>query len=94
MGKGEPESVRPSLHLDLKGNQVAHKGAVALAALKDTPNLTSLDLDLKDNETLRIFFAVPEVRYADFVTNMVNPLLDEPELRNVRIFHVSIGGDK
>jgi hypothetical protein len=52
------------------------------------------ELNLKDTETLRIFFAVPEDRYADFVTDTVNPLLDEPELLNVRIFHLSIGSDK
>ena len=51
-------------------------------------------LDLKDTETLRIFFAVPEHRYADFVTDTVNPLLNEPELSNVRIFHLSIGSNK
>ena len=39
------------------------------------------ELNLKEGEELRIFFVVPWCRYQDFVTDPVNPLLDEQDLR-------------
>uniref|UniRef100_A0A7S2UDW3 Uncharacterized protein n=1 Tax=Attheya septentrionalis TaxID=420275 RepID=A0A7S2UDW3_9STRA len=48
------------------------------------------ELHLKDEETLRIFFTVPACRYKDFVTDPVNPLYQQEDLKNVRIFHVSV----
>ena len=50
-------------------------------------------LRLGSNEKLRIFYAVPSPRFSEFVTNPVNPLLDQPDLANVSIFHLSISGD-
>ncbi|MEM1008466.1 MAG: hypothetical protein AAGJ35_05630, partial [Myxococcota bacterium] len=38
------------------------------------------ELNLKAGEKLRIFFAVPSSRYRDFVTDPVNPLLDQADL--------------
>ena len=50
-------------------------------------------LPLGRNEKLRIFYAVPSPHFLQFVTNPVNPLLDQPDLANVSIFHLSILGD-
>lgn len=47
-------------------------------------------LGLGENETLKIFYAVPSPRFAQFVTDPVNPLLDQPDLGNVSIFHLCI----
>lgn len=51
-------------------------------------------LCLKDNEVLRIFYAVPSCIYNTFGTNPVNPLLGEQDLTNVHIYHVSIAGNE
>mmetsp|Transcript_20683 Transcript_20683/g.47963 ORF Transcript_20683/g.47963 Transcript_20683/m.47963 type:complete len:194 (+) Transcript_20683:1-582(+) len=50
-------------------------------------------LGLGENETLKIFYAVPSPRFAHFVTDPVNPLLDQPDLGNVSIFHLCISAD-
>ena len=48
------------------------------------------ELNLKAGEKLRIFFAVPSSRYRDFVTDPVNPLLDQADLSEVSIYHVGV----
>ena len=51
-------------------------------------------LKLREDERLRIFYCVPSCRYESFVTNPVNPLLDESVLDNVSIYHVRITSDE
>jgi len=48
------------------------------------------ELNLKPSEKLRIFFVVPWCRYEKFVTDPVNPLLDEQDLNKVSIYHVGV----
>jgi hypothetical protein len=48
------------------------------------------DLELDDSSNLRIFYAVPLCRYAEFVTDTVNPLLSHQDLSNVRIYHIGV----
>ena len=50
-------------------------------------------LSLKDHEVLRIYYAMPSIRYEKFVTDPVNPLLDQADLRNVHIYHIGVDGD-
>ena len=59
----------------------SHKASAAkIRVLKD-------GFKLRDDESLRIFFAVPVSRYKEFETAPANPLHDEPDLANV--FHLS-----
>uniref|UniRef100_A0A7S2UNA2 Uncharacterized protein n=1 Tax=Attheya septentrionalis TaxID=420275 RepID=A0A7S2UNA2_9STRA len=52
-------------------------------------------LDMKETEHLTIIYAVPRSRYNDFVTDPVNPLLNQPALaRRVTIYHVAIDDDE
>ena len=48
------------------------------------------DLNLGNDEKLKIFYAVPSTRFKDFVTNPVNPLLGHHDLGNVSIYHIAI----
>ena len=51
------------------------------------------DLDLQSDQTLRIFYAVPSVRYNEFATNPANPLdTDAYDFSNISIYHLSIDG--
>lgn len=59
-------------------------------AARDKIRSLKTELNLKDEETLRIFFGVPGTRYKDFVTDPVNPLYAQEDLNNVQIFHVSV----
>ena len=59
-------------------------------ATPDKIGALKTELNLADGETLRIFFVVPESRYAGFLTDPANPLYDQDALQNVHIYHVSI----
>jgi hypothetical protein len=62
-----------------------------------TENIQTLvdNLNLSETQRLTIVYAVPKLRYREFSTNSVDPLLDEPELADkVTILHVAIGIDK
>ena len=51
-------------------------------------------LDLQSDQTLRIFYAVPSVKYAQFVTKPANPLdTDQHDFSNIFIYHLSIDDD-
>eukprot|EP00550_Attheya_septentrionalis_P010248 CAMPEP_0198288484 /NCGR_PEP_ID=MMETSP1449-20131203/6965_1 /TAXON_ID=420275 /ORGANISM="Attheya septentrionalis, Strain CCMP2084" /LENGTH=587 /DNA_ID=CAMNT_0043986629 /DNA_START=175 /DNA_END=1938 /DNA_ORIENTATION=- len=53
------------------------------------------NLNLNETEHLTIVYAVPKLRYNEFSTNPVNPLLDAPELAGkVKILHVAIDDDE
>lgn len=48
-------------------------------------------LDLARGEKLRIFYGVPSCRYGKFeISPAVNPLLLQPDLDNVFLYHVSV----
>mmetsp|Transcript_21989 Transcript_21989/g.51810 ORF Transcript_21989/g.51810 Transcript_21989/m.51810 type:complete len:638 (-) Transcript_21989:137-2050(-) len=52
-------------------------------------------LNLRNDQTLRIFYAIPSSRYAEFVTDPVNPLFSDSAnvqqaLANVIIYHISV----
>lgn len=47
-------------------------------------------LQLGDGSNLRIYFGVPTSRFEEFVTDPANPLLDESDLSNVYIYHISV----
>ena len=50
-------------------------------------------LDLQSDQTLRIFYAVPSVRYNEFATTPANPLdTDVYDFSNISIYHLSIDG--
>ena len=59
--------------------------------IKDLKNA----LHLQSSQKLRIFYAVPSVRYDEFVTDPVNPLdTNGYDFSNIIIYHLSIDGDR
>ena len=66
--------------------QVTHDAKVAkIEALVNS-------LNMQETERLKIICAVPAICHKDFSTNLVNPLLDHPELAHkVSICHMAIG---
>lgn len=48
------------------------------------------ELQLVRGTKLKIFYTVPSTRYKQFVTDPVNPLLEQPDLKNVFIYHIGV----
>lgn len=70
----------------------AIQSTVGVSHNAETAKIRTLkaELRLRDDQTLTIFYAVPSLRYHQFVTDPVNPLLDQSDLNNVVICHVGI----
>jgi len=65
-------------------------------AARDKIEVLKNALDLQSDQTLRIFYAVPSLRYDEFKTEPVNPLdpldTNEYDFSNIFIYHLSIDG--